>query len=132
MKELWEEKGYGILGLKSQNLRDQAARLEKNQDALMETNATGQTVIDESVLDSTYSASDIDDNFISSEKDESSQDQNNGGKPSQNANQLILDLHMFAIQTLEESDHSTSEQVLNDALGCLPNHEAIYAPSTFA
>ena len=39
---------------------------------------------------------------------------------------------MFAIQTLEESDHSTSEQVLNNALGCLPNHEAIYAPSTFA
>ena len=41
MKELWEEKGSGILGLKSQNLRDQAARREKNQDALMETNATG-------------------------------------------------------------------------------------------
>ena len=41
MKELWEEKVYGILGIKGQYLRDQAARLEKNQDALMETNATG-------------------------------------------------------------------------------------------
>ena len=42
MKELWEEKGYGNLGLKSPNLRDQASRLEKNQDALMETSATGR------------------------------------------------------------------------------------------
>ena len=65
MKELWEEKGYGNLGLISQNLRDQASRLEKNQDALMETSATGQTVIDESVLNSTHSASNINDNFIS-------------------------------------------------------------------
>ena len=31
MTELWNEKGYGNLALKSQNLRDQAARLEKNQ-----------------------------------------------------------------------------------------------------
>ena len=30
MKDLWEEKGYGYLELKSQNLRDQASRLEKN------------------------------------------------------------------------------------------------------
>ena len=29
MADLWEEKGYGYLGLKSQNLRDQASRLEK-------------------------------------------------------------------------------------------------------
>ena len=68
MKELWEEKGYGNLGLESQNLRDQTSRLEKNQGALMETSATGQTVTDESVLDSTHSAYNIDDNIISSEK----------------------------------------------------------------
>ena len=29
MNELWDAKGYGDLGLSSQNLRDQAARLEK-------------------------------------------------------------------------------------------------------
>ena len=29
MKDLWEEKGYGYLELKRQNLRDQASRLEK-------------------------------------------------------------------------------------------------------
>ena len=38
---------------------------------------------------------------------------------------------MSAIQTPEECDHSTSKKVLNDALGCLPNYEAINAPSTF-
>ena len=131
MKELWEEKGYGNLGLKSQNLRDQASRLEKNEDAVMETRATGQTVINESVLDSTHSVSNIDDNFISGEKAESSEDQNNGGKPSQNANQLILDLHLSAIQTPEECNHSTLEKFLNDAPGCLSDYEGTNAPSTF-
>ena len=29
MKDLWEVKGYGYLSLMSQNLRDQASRLEK-------------------------------------------------------------------------------------------------------
>ena len=55
--------------------------------------------MDESGLDSTHSASNIDDNIISREKPESSQDQNDGGKPSQNANQLMLDLHISAVQT---------------------------------
>ena len=32
MKKLWDERVYGHLGLKGQNLRDQASRLEKNQD----------------------------------------------------------------------------------------------------
>ena len=131
MKELWEEKGYGNLGLKSQNLRDQASRLEKNQDALMETSATGQTVMDESGLDATHSESKIADNIISSEKRESSQDQNDGGKPSQIANRLMLELHISAVQTPEECGHSTSENALNDAPGCLLNYEAINAPSTF-
>ena len=65
----------------------------------MGTSATGQTFIDESVLDSTHSASDIDDNIISGEKAEFSQGQVNGGKPSQNADQLMMDLHMSALQT---------------------------------
>ena len=64
MKELWEKEGQRNLGLKSQNLRDQASLLEKNHDALMETSVMGQTVIDESVLDSTHSASNIDDNTV--------------------------------------------------------------------
>ena len=51
--------------------------------------------------------------------------------PSQNVNQFMLDFHMPAIQTPEECDHSTSENALNDAPGCLPNYGAINAPFTF-
>ena len=38
---------------------------------------------------------------------------------------------MSAIQTLEQCDHSISENALNDGQGCLPNYEAINAPPTF-
>ncbi|CAB3984705.1 Hypothetical predicted protein, partial [Paramuricea clavata] len=41
MKDLWDKKGYEHLGLKSQNLRDQAARLEKIN-ATAETRAIGK------------------------------------------------------------------------------------------
>ncbi|CAB4039647.1 Hypothetical predicted protein, partial [Paramuricea clavata] len=41
MKDLWDKKGYEHLGLKSQNLRDQAARLEKIN-ATAETRAVGE------------------------------------------------------------------------------------------
>ena len=55
MKQLWEEKGYGHLALKGQNLRDQASRLEKCQKGLAdESCVNGATVIsiDESILPS--------------------------------------------------------------------------------
>ena len=55
MKQLWEEKGYGHLALKGQNLRDQASRLEKCQEGLAdESCVNGATVIsiDESILSS--------------------------------------------------------------------------------
>ncbi|CAB4002367.1 Hypothetical predicted protein, partial [Paramuricea clavata] len=41
MKDLWDKKGYEHLGLKSQNLRDQAARLEKIN-ATADTRAIGK------------------------------------------------------------------------------------------
>ena len=53
MKQLWEEKGYGNLALKGQNLRDQASRLEKCQEGLADESCVyGATVIsiDESIL----------------------------------------------------------------------------------
>ena len=43
----------------------------------------------------------------------------------QNSNQLMLDLHMSAVQTLEECDHPIPENALNDEPGCLLNYEAI-------
>ena len=45
MQQLWEESGYQNLGLKAQNLRDQASRLEK----LQESSAT--TTLEESLLE---------------------------------------------------------------------------------
>ena len=50
MKQLWDDKGYGQLGLKSYNLRNQAAKLEKMPEYAEESNivdtsgnATGET-----------------------------------------------------------------------------------------
>ena len=43
MTELWVEKGYEHLGIKSQNLRDQASRLEKMNDSIGETCDTDAT-----------------------------------------------------------------------------------------
>ena len=58
LKQLWQEKGYGHLALKGQNLRDQASKLEKCQEGLVDEScvngATGIR-IDESILPSGYS-----------------------------------------------------------------------------
>ena len=43
MTELWIEKGYEHLGIKSQNQRDQASRLEKMDDSIGEICATDAT-----------------------------------------------------------------------------------------
>ena len=43
MAELWVEKGYKHLGIKSQNLQDQASRLEKMDDSIGETCASDAT-----------------------------------------------------------------------------------------
>ena len=42
MRQLWEEKGYGHLALKGQNLRDQASRLEKCQEGLADVRTVRQ------------------------------------------------------------------------------------------
>ena len=41
MKITWEEKGYGDLALTSQNLRDQAARLEKTLGSVADSLSAG-------------------------------------------------------------------------------------------
>ncbi|CAB3993185.1 Hypothetical predicted protein, partial [Paramuricea clavata] len=55
MKDLWDKKGYEHLGLKSQNLRDQAARLEKIN-AAAETRAIGKSKCKFGVLNGTEKA----------------------------------------------------------------------------
>ena len=45
MKQLWEESGYQNLGLKAQNLRDQASQLEKLQES------SANTTLEDSLLE---------------------------------------------------------------------------------
>ena len=64
MKNLWDAKGYGDLGLKPQNLRDQASRLEKIQERSVDNtsgDSRAMSGIDESMFGvGTQSASNID------------------------------------------------------------------------
>lgn len=63
MKDLWDAKGYGHLGLKPQNSRDQASRLEKIQEGSVDisfSNSRAMSGIDEPMYgDGTQSASNI-------------------------------------------------------------------------
>lgn len=63
MKDLWDAKGYGHLGLKPQNLRDQASRLEKIQEGSVDisfSNSRAMSGIDEPMYGGgTQSASNI-------------------------------------------------------------------------
>ena len=64
MKNLWDAKGYGDLGLKPQNLRDQASRVEKIQERSVDNTSSDSRAmsrIDESMFGvGTQSASNID------------------------------------------------------------------------
>ena len=53
MKSLWDAKGYGDLGLKPQNLREQASRLEKIQERSVDNtsgDSRAMSGIDESMF----------------------------------------------------------------------------------
>ena len=57
MKKLWDEMGYGHIGLKGQNLQDQASRLEKNQENLMDSVNDSRIIGSESCMDGSQSVS---------------------------------------------------------------------------
>ena len=65
MKQLWEERGYFNLGLKAQNLRDQASRLEKLQES--STNQRDQENAD--ISDNTPVSREIESGFEINEKE---------------------------------------------------------------
>ena len=94
MKQLWEEKGYGHLALKGQNLRDQASRLQKCQEGLPDESCVncvnGATVIsiDETILPSGNS----DTVFVEGNRNIERED----------ANQATPNLHMSTVQLPEE------------------------------
>ena len=122
MKQLWEEKGYGHLALKGQNLRDQASRLEKCQEGLAdESCVNGATVIsiDESILPSGNS----DTVFVEGNRNIERED----------ANQATPNLHMSTVQLPEElqSDQSKRERLSDEVPGSLPECNTLHTPSSF-
>ncbi len=133
MKQLWDEMGYGHFGLKGQNLRDQASRLEKNQENVMDSaNDSRTTVMGEVSLDASRSVSVIVENITSNEGLDEILNQNSNDQQSRNANQSIPDLHTSPEQLPEEpTPNSASENALRDMPGSLPEYEAVNTPSTF-
>ena len=127
MKELWNGMGYVQLGLKSQNLRDQAARLEK-----INSNETAETVERCGAMDaavSTTRSGCTAQDFIGNET------QNNQDVEGENGNSTVidLDLHMTGNEQGVDERKDTidnSSQVLNDVPGCLPEYTEISRPHT--
>ena len=110
MKQLWEEKGYGHLALKGQNLRDQASRLEKCQEVLTDESCVSGTIvisIDESILGNRNFESEI-----------------NSGLERDDANQATPNLHSPTVQLPEElqSDQSKRERVSDEVPICFTSH----------
>ena len=149
MTDLWNAKGYGHLGLKSQNLRDQASRLEKIQEGsvyISLSNSRAMSGIDESMYGGgTKSASNID---HSGKADLFNLDvQTAGNDESRYANSqetprsdlcTTSDLHTTSasVSTTEiPRDAEQSEQTKqNDqdnerVLGCLPEHNIVDKPA---
>ena len=146
MKDLWDKKGYEHLGLKSQNLRDQAARLEKTN-AAAETRAIGKVsggaVIDDE-REQTLDENQRRHNTISQHEFNNFENQNT---ISQNANLEVnsnLDLHTD--NDIVQNSHERQEteaveafEVINDCpgephagiheAGRLPDYVALDIPS---
>ena len=107
MKELWEQKGYGHLGLKGQNLRDQASRLEKAQECSVGNStyrANGTSVMDIDEIDQAeYSgvAGSVSQGIVENENQ-------NSDRHGQNANSTAsLDLHAPASQSPQDEMERT-------------------------
>ena len=111
MKQLWEESGYQNLGLKAQNLRDQASRLEK----LQESSAT--TSFEESLLEISSRNTQTLTGMVNCDAENN---QNYDDQESQYANSSstsTLDLHTpTALQVPEEQPVNEHNDVFNDVL----------------
>ena len=120
LTQLWEEKGYGHLALKGQNLRDKVSTLEKCQEGLVdESCVNGATVIsiDESILPSGYS------DTVVVERIRNIESEINSGLEREDANQATPNLHTSCVQFPEElqSDQSKRESYLTRCRDDCPN-----------
>ena len=141
MKELWDAKGYGDLGLSSQNLCDQAARLEKTlQESTRNLPCDAQT---EGAANSRAFAggdlprgAQIDANLKATTTGPLNTDLSIPEEiesESQYANLLTTsseDLHTTST-SLIPGDQEQTEQGENNVsrLGCLPDYNTVYKPS---
>ena len=135
MKELWDEKGYAHLELKSQNLRNQASRLEKLHGCVINDCGDDARALNADGDDQTalFAAADFD------YSQESFKDEDQNTK--ENANFSHSDLHITATQSpadvwpvAERTMQSRTENSLQDHYdtevpGLLPSHEITSKPS---
>ncbi|EDO37922.1 predicted protein [Nematostella vectensis] len=142
MKDLWNANRYEHLGLKAQNLRDQASRLEKNQERSIDISSSNSTTteIQESIIESGTQLAPNTNNFYNkdlsnidkqaSESDES--EHANSQQPTRN------DLHISsAIDNNSEIPREVqysgqtkqNEQDNGSEPGCLPEHNIVNNPS---
>lgn len=132
MTEMWEAKGYAHLAFKSQNLRDQASRLEKIDTNISASNIhVHDTDVDESTI------SNIALNNISSAT--IVENLNPNRQQSRNANETTLNtnLHTTSVQFSEETpptmeaDYSVIEHASVEMPGKLPEYKALETPFSF-
>ncbi|CAB3982253.1 Hypothetical predicted protein [Paramuricea clavata] len=118
MKQLWDDKGYGQLGLKSYNLRNQAAKLEKMPEYAEESNIvdTSGNAIGETNTESrqdTVNISNMEENY-------EGENQNTSEQPSQNANFMVSnsDLHTISMgeNLAAKCSHATHENGQNEII----------------
>ena len=139
MKNLWDTKGYGDLGLKPQNLRDQASRLEKIQERSVDNTSSDSRVmsgIDESMFGvGTQSASNIDHSDSADLFTLDFQDAGSDESRYANSQEIASDLNMTSASTEIPGGAELMKQIeQNDldnvsVLGCLPEHNVVDKPS---
>ena len=144
MKDLWDAKGYGHLGLKYQNLRDQASRLEKIQEGSVDitcslSNSRAMSGIDEFMYSGgTQSAFNIDHSGSADLFNLDAQTARNDQSRYANSQETARsDLHMTSAsvntteiprdaELLEQTEQNDQDN--ERVLGCLQEHNSVDKP----
>ena len=127
MKELWDDMGYNNLQFKSQNLRDQASRLEK-----IRNNGTDLSIRERSVEDPGNITSTSE---YSSQENIENESQNNQNRESGNANSPTRGLNLHSAEPLQipiESRVTMGDwpDVSDDVPECLPTYATVNLPGS--
>ena len=111
MKQLWEDKGYEHLGIRSQNLRDQASRLEK-----MEHSSAGK-VKDDGVMGCDREREDLKAIYVISEQEFEPRNQRNEGQNFHFGEASQIDSRYANYATVSQDLHTTTslQQIPGDS-----------------